>query len=136
MSDQPSNQLTQRIDKWLWHARFFKTRSLAQKQVTTGKIRVDREKISSPSRKIAAGNVLTITREREIKIIEIKGLAEKRGPYSEAQLLYNDLSPPKPEKQAKEQTKESMSRIKSEGRPTKHQRKQIMALKRNSSEQQ
>lgn len=129
----PSNQ-SQRIDKWLWHARFFKTRSLAQKQVVTGKIRVDREKISSPSRKVLIGNVLTITRERDIKIIEILDIADKRGPYSQAQLLYNDLSPPKPEKQKQEVTVESMSRIQSEGRPTKHQRKQIMAMKRNSVE--
>ncbi len=49
-------------------------------------------------------------------------------------LLYKDLSPPKVEKQKQVQTKESMSRIQSDGRPTKHQRKQIMAMKRNSSE--
>ena len=134
MSEQTPSTQSQRIDKWLWHARFFKTRSLAQKQVVTGKIRVDREKISSPSRKILIGNVLTITRERDIKIIEVLGIADKRGPYSQAQLLYNDMSPPKPEKQKQEQTRDSMSRIQSEGRPTKHQRKQIMAMKRNSSE--
>lgn len=134
MTEETSSNLSQRIDKWLWHARFYKTRSIAQKQVATGKIRVDREKISSPSRKVSAGNVLTITRDRDIKIIEILGVADKRGPYSEAQLLYNDMSPPKPEKQKQEQTKESMSRIQSEGRPTKHQRKQIMAMKRNSVE--
>ena len=134
MNEQTPSTQSQRIDKWLWHARFFKTRSLAQKQVVTGKIRVDREKISSPSRKILIGNVLTITRERDIKIIEVLGIADKRGPYSQAQLLYNDMSPPKPEKQKQEQTRDSMSRIQSEGRPTKHQRKQIMAMKRNSSE--
>lgn len=134
MVEETSNNQSQRIDKWLWHARFYKTRSIAQKQVSTGKIRVDREKISSPSRKVTTGNVLTITRERDIKIIEILGIADKRGPYSEAQLLYNDMSPPKPEKQKQEQTRESMSRIQSEGRPTKHQRKQIMAMKRNCVE--
>jgi len=134
MAEQTPSTQSQRIDKWLWHARFFKTRSLAQKQVATGKIRVDSEKISSPSRKILIGNVLTITRDRDIKIIEILGIADKRGPYSQAQLLYNDLSPPKPEKQKQEETVESMSRIQSEGRPTKHQRKQIMAMKRNSPE--
>jgi len=134
MTEETSSNLSQRIDKWLWHARFFKTRSIAQKQVATGKIRVDREKISSPSRKVSAGNVLTITRERDIKIIEILGIADKRGSYSVAQLLYKDMSPPKPEKQKQEQTRESMSRIVSEGRPTKHQRKKIMAMKRNSVE--
>lgn len=134
MRQEETSKPSQRVDKWLWHARFFKTRSIAQKQVVTGKIRVDSEKISSPSRKVIPGNVLTITRERDIKIIEILGIADKRGPFSQAQLLYNDLSPPKPEKEKQEQTKESMSRIQSEGRPTKHQRKQIMAMKRNSVE--
>ncbi len=134
MTEQPPSRQTQRIDKWLWHARIFKTRSIAQKQITTGKIRVDKEKISNCSRKIIASNVLTITLQRDIKIIEVIGFAKKRGPYSDAQLLYNDLSPPKLEKQKQEQTKESMSRIQSDGRPTKHQRKQIVAMKRNSSE--
>lgn len=134
MTQETSSNPGQRIDKWLWHAHFFKTRSIAQKQVATGKIRVDREKTTSPSRKVSAGNVLTITRERDIKIIEIIDIADRRGPYSEAQLLYNDMSPPKPEKANQEQTRESMSHIQSEGRPTKHQRKQIMAMKRNSVE--
>ncbi len=125
---------SQRIDKWLWHARFFKTRSIAQKHVISGKIRVDKEKASNASRQVKLGNVLTITLERDIKIIEILGIANRRGPFSEAQLLYNDLSPPKPEKQKLEDTKEYMSRIQSDGRPTKHQRKQILAMKHNSSE--
>lgn len=134
MTDQNQSLISQRIDKWLWHARFFKTRSIAQKQVTTGKVRVDSEKISSPSRKVLPGNILTITMSRDIKIIEIVGIADKRGPYIQAQLLYNNLTPPKPEKSNVEQTMESMSRIESEGRPTKHQRKQILAMKRNSTE--
>lgn len=125
---------TQRIDKWLWHARFFKTRSLAQKQITSGKIRVDKDKISSASRLVKPGNVLTITLERDIRIIEIVDIGERRGPFSEAQLLYNDLSPPKPEKKKEEDKAQYMSRIESSGRPTKHQRKKILAMKRNSAE--
>jgi ribosome-associated heat shock protein Hsp15 len=128
------NTRTQRIDKWLWHARFFKTRSLAQKQIASGKVRVDKDKISNASRQIKPGNVLTITLERDIRIIEIVDLAERRGPFSAAQLLYNDLSPPKPEKKKLKDTAEYMSRIESDGRPTKHQRKKILAMKRNSSE--
>ena len=131
MTEETSSQ---RIDKWLWHARFFKTRSIAQKFVTSGKIRINKEKATNASRQVRTGDVLTITRERDIKIIEILDIAQKRGPFSEAQLLYNDLSPPKLEAHKQEKTEESMSRIQSEGRPTKHQRKQIMAMKRNSSE--
>lgn len=78
-----------------------------------------------------AGNILTITMPRDVKIIEILGIADKRGPFSQAQLLYNDLTPPKPEKQKQEQTRESLSRIESQGKPDKHQRKQILAMKRN-----
>jgi len=124
----------QRIDKWLWHARFFKTRSLAQKQVSTGKIRVDREKISNPSRKVAPGNVLTITMERDVKVVEIAAIAQRRGPFSKAQLLYKDLSPPKRPEENLQKTGNILSRTSSEGRPNKRQRKQIIAMKRNSSQ--
>jgi len=125
---------TQRVDKWLWHARFFKTRSIAQKQVTTGKIRVDREKISNPSRKILPGNVLTITRERDVKVVEVAAIAQRRGPFSEAQLLYRDLSPPKTAEQSPQKSRNNLPPISGDGRPDKRQRKQIIAMKRNSAE--
>ena len=122
---------SQRVDKWLWHARVTKTRSLAQKLVSGGKIRVDREKITNSSSKVIAGNVLTITLPREVKVLEIVEFAEKRGPYSSACLLYNDLTPVKPSTGAKSEESELSNGLVAGPRPTKQQRKEALRLKRN-----
>ncbi|MBL4726911.1 MAG: RNA-binding S4 domain-containing protein [Rhizobiaceae bacterium] len=120
-----------RIDKWLWFARVAKTRTLAKKLVTTGKIRVDSNKITSASFSVNPGHVLTIAQERKILIYEILELGSRRGPYSEAQLLYNDLSPivEPAEKQATAYDKGSISTGK---RPDKRQRRQLQALKQEN----
>ena len=129
MSDAPAVQ--QRLDKWLWHARFVKTRSLAQKLISSGGVRVDREKVTSPSKQVRAGNVLTLTLPRDVKIIRIDNFAEKRGPFKDAQLLYTDMTPAR--EPAEKQTMEDLSKIETQGRPSKHDRKKLLALKRNSS---
>ncbi len=129
--DQATNsQATQRIDKWLWHARIVKTRTLAQKLVSSGKVRIDREKASSPSHKLRIGNVLTITLAQQIRIPKITDMAQKRGPYSAAQLLYEDLSPPPEPKSSKGDTeiKDGMTTGK---RPDKQQRREALKLKRS-----
>lgn len=123
----------QRIDKWLWHARFVKTRSLAQKLVTSGKVRVDSEKITNAARKVSASNVLTITLERDVRIIEITGIPKRRGPYIEAQIYYTDLTPPKEIDDAKSISKENRPIHERSGRPTKQQRRRIIAMKHNSN---
>ena len=125
-----AKQIKQRIDKWLWHARVVKTRSLAQKLVTSGKVRVDRNKISGASFQVTVGNVLTITLERQVKVLEIAGMSDRRGPFSEAQTLYKDLSPPPPVKKNKQTDEVNQPLIRNEGRPTKHQRKEAIKIKR------
>jgi len=129
---EPSTE-KQRIDKWIWHARFVKTRSLAQKLITGGKIRVNSEKTVSSSRQLKIGDTLTLAIQDQIKIIRVDGISERRGPFSEAQLLYEDLSPVVIAKKPKELTMDEMSRIESSGRPSKQQRRKIMQLKRNST---
>ncbi len=83
-----------RIDKWLWHARFFKTRSLAARQVAEGKVRVNSVKISKPARAVAPGDVLTFSQANAIRVVRIVALGLRRGPAPEARALYEDLSPP------------------------------------------
>lgn len=83
-----------RVDKWLWHARFFKTRTLAAAQVSGGHVRVNGVKISKPSYAVRAGDTLTFPQARHIRVIRIVGVAERRGPAPEAQALYVDLTPP------------------------------------------
>ena len=83
-----------RVDKWLWHARFFKSRSLAAETVSAGKVRVDGTPVSKPSRTVGAGDVLTFPKARQVKVVRIVAIGTRRGPAPEAQALYEDLSPP------------------------------------------
>ena len=84
----------QRIDKWLWFARFAKSRSIAQKLVMGGKVRVNRDKIDASSRLVRPGDVLTLSLERQIRVVRILDPGTRRGPAPEAQRLYEDLTPP------------------------------------------
>ena len=81
----------QRLDKWLWHGRFVKTRSLASRLVADGKVRVNREKVVKPSHTVQAGDVITGTFGGHVRVVKVLGLAERRGPPAEARTLYEDL---------------------------------------------
>lgn len=85
---------TLRIDRWLWHARFCKTRGLAAALVSAGRVRVNGNPIGKPGRAVAAGDVLTLAQHGRVRVIRIRELGERRGPASEAQGLYEDLDAP------------------------------------------
>jgi ribosome-associated heat shock protein Hsp15 len=87
-----SGEARQRLDKWLWFARVVKSRTLAAKLVIEGRIRVNAVRIETPAKMVGSGDVLTIALEREVKVLRIVGNGERRGPYSEARLLYVDLN--------------------------------------------
>lgn len=88
MVDQPSKM---RIDKWLWHARFFKTRGLAAEAAGNGRTRVNGNRISKPAHAVAPGDVLTFVQAGNVRVIRVEALGIRRGPASEAQTLYRDL---------------------------------------------
>ena len=90
MNEAP--QARQRVDKWLWFARIIKSRTLAAKLVTEGRVRVNAVRIENPAKTVGPGDVLTIALEREVKVLRILANGERRGPYSEARLLYVDLN--------------------------------------------
>ena len=94
MTDTGQDRL--RIDKWLWHVRVVKTRTLAAKLVADGYVRVNGTKTDSPAKTVKAGDVLTIALERTVRVYRVIGLGDRRGPASEAQALYEDLSPDPP----------------------------------------
>jgi ribosome-associated heat shock protein Hsp15 len=110
----------QRLDKWLWFARVVKTRSLAAKLVAAGHVRVNSERMESPAKSVRTGDVLTIALERQVRVLKILGSGTRRGPFEEAKLLFEDLSPPPPPKD-----EQSPQRDAGAGRPTKHQRRAI-----------
>ncbi|MEE4186924.1 MAG: RNA-binding S4 domain-containing protein [Roseobacter sp.] len=110
----------QRLDKWLWHGRFFKTRSLAASVVLAGGIRVNGARVQKRSTLVGAGDVLTFSQGDSVRVIRIEALGVRRGPAPEAQLLYTDLSPPVPKVRdiAQENPK-----FEGKGRPTKRDRR-------------
>ncbi len=84
----------QRIDKWLFFARIMKSRSLAQKFVQSGAVRINRDKTDNAARIVRAGDVLTFSLNDRVRVFKLLDAGERRGPASEAQALYEDLSPP------------------------------------------
>ena len=81
-----------RLDTWLWYARFYKSRSLSSKAILSGKLRVNSNKIIKPASKVKINDVLTINHVNMVRIIQVQILGARRGPASEAQKLYTDLS--------------------------------------------
>ena len=116
---------TLRIDKWLWYARFFKSRALASRMVSSGRLRLNGESISKPHRQVLPDMVLVFPQGETIRTIKILALATRRGPASEAQTLYEDLDQP----QAKDIKTDRLvipqfeTRDSGAGRPTKRDRR-------------
>lgn len=110
-----------RLDKWLWHARFVKTRGLAQHLIEGGKVRLNGTKQSKASARISVGDELSFVAHERLHVIRIQALSTRRGPATEAQSLYKvleqaqDLRPKAPQGQRQSGT----------GRPSKKQRRQI-----------
>ncbi|WGV17729.1 RNA-binding S4 domain-containing protein [Fuscovulum ytuae] len=80
-----------RVDKWLWQARFFKTRALAADLAESGHLRINGQPTRKPGAGVGAGDVLTFPQGTRIRVIRILALGERRGPATEAQTLYLDL---------------------------------------------
>ena len=110
-----------RLDKWLWYARFFKTRGLSAKHVSAGHVRVNSEKAAKPAHSVGLGDVLTFVQGREVRVVRILAVGERRGPAPEAQALYDDLSPPPEPKDSVA----SAPRYEGKGRPTKRDRRKL-----------
>ena len=119
-----------RIDKWLWRARFHKTRSLASKEVSAGHVRVNSDRVTKPAAQVAPGDVLTLSQAGAIRVIRILAVGTRRGPAPEAQALYEDLDPPESRKMQEDLPDNPGYRGK--GRPTKRDRRKL-DLKRAST---
>ncbi len=125
----------QRVDKWLWRARFFKTRGLAAELAGSGRLRINSEHVAKPAQPVRPGDVLTFPQGDRIRVIRIEALGHRRGPAPEARALYTDLDQataapsygpepgPRPAPAAERET--------GAGRPTKKERREIDALRRD-----
>ena len=114
-----------RVDKWLWYARFFKSRTLAAKACTSGRFRINGTLIAKAHRPVKEGDVLTFPKGHHIRVIRIQALGTRRGPAVEARALYDDLDPPR----AVSRVPGSGVRDRGSGRPTKAQRRALERLK-------
>jgi ribosome-associated heat shock protein Hsp15 len=120
-----------RIDKWLWAARFFKTRSLATEAVVAGHVQVDGARVK-PARELRVGDTLVIRRGQVTWEVEVRALAERRGPASDAAELYEET---RESQQAREQLRLERRDARPLGadlgaRPTKQDRRRLDALRR------
>jgi len=118
-----------RIDKWLWYARFFKSRSLAVKLCSGRRLRINGQTGIKPHHPVKVGDVLTFPKGDHIRVIKVIALATRRGPAAEAQALYEDLEPPVSKKQKDARASQVATRDPGAGRPTKADRRAIDRLK-------
>ena len=122
-----------RLDKWLWAARFFKTRSLAAEAVETGKIEVNGER-AKRAKQLQAGDTVRLRLGPYVHVIRVVALSERRGPASVAVKLYEEEPESKKAREAMQlQLKASQPFFGYEsGRPTKKDRRQIEKLRRRT----
>jgi len=117
-----------RIDKWLWAARFFKTRSLATEAVAGGRVHMDGQRVK-PAKEVRVGDRLQITIGEAVFAVEVLGLADKRGPASQAQALYSESE----ESRARREHQRELRRMAPplghdlHGRPSKRDRRRLEA---------
>jgi ribosome-associated heat shock protein Hsp15 len=126
-----------RVDKWLWAARFFKTRSLAQQAISAGRVKLDGERLK-PAHDLKVGDMLAIRNGEAEWSVAVLGLSDKRGPAPEARKLYEESA----SSLAERQRRQDLRRLSPEpgagrkGRPTKRDRRLLEGLIAPSEESQ
>jgi ribosome-associated heat shock protein Hsp15 len=123
-----------RLDKWLWHTRFYKTRSLATAAINGGKVHLNAERVK-PAHRVRVGDRLSLSLQGMVAEFEILGLPPRRGPAAEAQAQYLETAA-SVERRAKlreQQRLAQVSRPRPEGRPDKRDRRRLMRLQRDQT---
>ena len=118
MTDAPAPRL--RVDKWLWQARFFKSRALAGEVAVSGRLRINGSRCEKAAQPVRPGDVLSFPQARVVRVVRIEALGTRRGPATEAATLYTDLEAPEPSRPAGP-------------RPTGRDRRKIDALRQDGS---
>lgn len=129
-----SDETLHRLDKWLWHCRFYKTRGLATASITGGKVHLNAERVK-PAHRVRVGDRLSLSLQGIVAEFEVLGLPGRRGPAAEAQANYLET----PESAARrvrlreQQRLAEVSRPRSDGRPDKRDRRRLMRLQRGQN---
>lgn len=123
----------QRIDRWLWAARFFRTRTLAVEEIGRGRVSVNGQQVQKPAREVKAGDVVAVRQGYDRRTVVVKGLSEVRGPAPAAQQLYEES----PASVAAREQAAQQRRLAPEpahsiehGRPTKRGRRELDGARR------
>ncbi|MDP2144040.1 MAG: RNA-binding S4 domain-containing protein [Gallionella sp.] len=119
-----------RIDKWLWAARFFKTRALAADAVESGKVLLDDARVK-PAKAMAIGDRLDIRIGQYRYEIEVLGLSDRRGPAPEAQRLYRESEESRQRRETIAEQNKLLPQPHFKGRPTKRDRREIERLRQD-----
>ncbi len=130
----------QRLDVWLWYARVAKTRTLAQELIHKGKLRVNRHRTDKAAHPLRLGDVVTISLGPKVRLLKVQGFASRRGPASEAAIVYHELTPETDRTKAKSSNDNASCasatagapqavRDSGAGRPTKRERRALVRLK-------
>ena len=131
----PDREDELRVDKWLWCARFFKSRSLAAEAVAGGKVHVNRQRVK-PSRAVRPGDLLEVTVGYEVHTLEVRSIPVRRGPASEARLCYEETaeSVARRERSREQRRLAAMAAPQTQGRPDKHTRRELLKFQRERGE--
>ncbi len=118
-----------RLDKWLWYARFFKSRTSASRLCAAGRVRINRRVVDKAHATLRAGDVLTFPQASAIRVVRVRALGTRRGPAAEAATLYEDLAPPQPARPETARPEAAARRAPGAGRPTNTDPRAIERLK-------
>ena len=121
-----------RIDKWLWAARFFKTRAMAARACELGRIESNGQS-AKPAREVRVGDLLRVKNDSGEFQVEVQGLSEMRGPAAVAQTLYRETDASREARLKLAEERKAMPRIEArEGRPSKRDRREVNRLRGRS----
>lgn len=125
ISEGDGGRSTLRLDKWLWYARFFKSRSSAAKLCAAGKLRLNRMTVWKAHQPVRPGDVLTFPQNWHIRVVKVVALGARRGPAAEARLLFEDLEPVESRRSKASRPTPVAERAPGSGRPTKQERRAL-----------
>jgi len=119
-----------RIDKWLWAARFFKTRSLATEAVAGGRVHVEGAR-AKPARDVRVGETVSVTVGETTTVVVVRALADKRGPASQAALLYDETEDSRLARERRRELRRLAPPLGADmaGRPSKRDRRRLEAMR-------
>jgi ribosome-associated heat shock protein Hsp15 len=130
MNSNATNEV--RLDKWLWAARFYKTRGLAREMIQGGKVHYNHQR-TKPGRSVEIGALISFRQGDEQKEVTIVALSDTRGPATIAQTLYQETVESQKKRQLQaEQRRLAPQPLPSDRRPDKKQRRQILRFKQNN----